>query len=321
MWRFVLVLALLAPAPVHALDCIAQGGATVAVWCRRAPSFSEATLRASRDDGATWEELATDVEDACVSETGDVVSITNASGPSLVVHRTGATEAIPVGTAYAIRRLGRALYVLGSRDTDVGPRAVLLRTLDEGGHWDELTSFVLSGELTQFDVAPGPRIRALTSTGLSCFGTVRERVYSFEAGVLSSSLLLDEDACANHGEGCANMDVLGLGAHGTAYGVVRHADADDVRLASIAPTERVTSTALHGEGPVLVGHNGRITLAIVGAQLVRLDRAAHHVLDHGAPAGSEMLYVDPRGRAWVMAGTQLFRFSRGRGFEPIAAFR
>jgi hypothetical protein len=323
MRPFLLALVWLAPLPAHALDCIAQGGATVAVWCARGPSFSEATLSASRDDGITWDVLAADVEDACVSETGEVFSIANAPSPTLVAHRTGGAQPIPVETAYGVRSLGTALYVLGSRETDVGPRAFVLRTTDEGAHWQELTSFPMTGALTQFEIGErrgAPRVRALTSEGLSCFGTVRERLYAFDDGVLSSSLLLEEEACANHGEHCANLDVLGLGAHGTAYGAVRHGDVDDMRLAAIAPIERVTPTTLHSEGPMLVAHNASITLAVVGDQLVRLDGATHRVLDRGVPAGTEMLYVDARGRAWVMAGSQLFRFSRGHGFSLIASF-
>jgi hypothetical protein len=149
---------------------------------------------------------------------------------------------------------------------------------------------------------------------------VRERVLAFDGARLTSALLLDEEACAYHGQRCANVDVIGLGAHGSSYGLVRAGDHDDRRLALVGPTEQLALTSLHTEGEVQLGNNGHITLAVIGRMLVRLEGAAHRVLDRHVPTGIDAMFVDARGRAWVTAGQRLFRFSRGRGFEPIEAF-
>jgi len=45
---------------------------------------------------------------------------------------------------------------------------------------------------------------------------------------------------------------------------------------------------------MIVGHYGRITLALVDDQLVRLDGVRHRVLDRHVPMARDSLYVDDR---------------------------
>lgn len=308
--------------PVARADCIASSGDTVALFCPRGPSYGEATLSISHDDGAHWTSgLGTglgSIEDACVTEAGEVVALVNEPSPHLV-REDGTTASVPVDTGYALRS-GRdgGLYVVGQRESVEPSEAVLLASHDGGAHWDELGSLPHFASLGAFDVTSrggDAAARIWSIEGLSCFGVVIDRLY-VHRGRLFTSVLRDDMACAYHGEACSEIDVVGLGAHGAVYGRVAHGD-ERWTAALIRPGERVESMGLAADDTFLVGHNGSITLAVVDGSLLRFDGARHRVLGTDVPTEVYALHVDERGRAWVISPSGLHRFSRGAGFELI----
>ena len=286
--------------PAAAQHCTASSGDTVATWCWRSPtatSYTSSRLRLSRDDGGTFVDTAIDVEDACLTEAGAVAALADAPTPTLVVlGADGATSTapIPLEQAYAVRSVGEALYVVGTRaGSSTFQEAWLIASSDGGASWADvasLPSFVSLGAF-EADLHDGlPRLRIWSVEGLSCFGVVSDRIYVVEGGRVTTSMLRDDHDCAYEGDDCASSDVHGLGAHGSAYGLTHHESSDVQTVTLIQPLERVTATELRTDGGLFVGHNGRITLAVVGTDLVRLDGARARVLSRGLPEGC-LLYT------------------------------
>lgn len=112
-----------------------------------------------------------------------------------------------------------------------------------------------------------------------------------------------------------------LGAHGWVYGwsgtqllaVTRH------RALPMRGYEPVLEDAADGYARRLSsGTNGRITLGVVGRDLLRLDGERAVWLASDAPPDVLEVQVDPRGRAWLLDDRgAVTRFSRRDGWTPI----
>lgn len=316
------------PLTAQADACMAASGQTIAVSC--VPD----SLRVSRDDGATFTEVAAHVRDAAVTSDEVVFALSDSDAPSLLRFGTRTTsQPIPLGRAAALRSLGNALFVAGWRDDAAQERRTfVLTTEDAGASWRELGSLPAWSDYSDaFHVTRGrahPEIEFIAAYGLSCWGTVQVRRFRYDGHAFQGADLINDNACAGHGEACSNLVFMGVGAYASAF-ALGHAPEDEphvLPLLTVGPVERSQPTDLqvHPAETFLVADNGRITLAIAGTRLVRIEGAHHTLLDRNAPVGAEQLFVDARGRAWVLAQDlrapgimQLHRFSRRSGWQAM----
>lgn len=324
-----LILAMAAtPLTAHADACMSASGQTIAVSC--APD----ALRVSRDDGATFTEVAAHVRAATVTSDEVVFALSDSDAPSLLRFGTQTTsQPIPLERATTLRSLGNALFVAGWRDNaQQERRTFVLTSEDAGASWRELGSLPAWSDYSDaFHVTRGrahPEIELIVPYGLSCWGTVQVRRFRYDGQAFQGADLINDNACAGHGEACSNLVFMGVGAHASAF-AVGHApeeEPDVLPLLTIGPVEQSQATDLqvHPAETFLVADNGRITLAIAGTRLVRIEGTHHTLLDRNAPLGATQLFVDERGRAWVLSQdlqapslTQLHRFSRRVGWQAM----
>ncbi len=318
-----LLAGLVAPAAARAQRCIASSGATIAEWCYRTDGLRTA-LAISRDDGLTWQDTGLEVDDVAVHDAATVVALVDAPSPHLVIFEAAGRRAIPLPfeRALGVRSAGGRLFVLGERPSDADPSGVavgIVVTDDLGAPLREAATLPFFASLAGASAdAHGPSLEVWSAEGLSCFGTVIERRYRLSASTLASSVLRDDTECANVGRHCSNFVVVGLGAHGSVYGL--RGQGESSALVQVVSSGRLARTGLTtAEGVAMVDTNGRITLAIVDRALVRLEGARAIVLSDGVPEGAESLHVDARGRAWVLAHGGIRRFTRADGFTLVRA--
>ncbi len=313
------------PSLVLLVPFISQSGAAdspVAATGETLAVMDSAGLFVSRDDGTSWELHAIEgsPEGVMVSDSEEVWWWAEDG-----LHRLNGTLLVapPEGTTLYAAALWRERWSIIVTDSD---GATLYRRHADAWVWiadfDSPASSAPFRSLMTIEMSPRGQEVVYDHYTAECRGDVRvDRWIRGPQGLRRATIIDDTGCMASAHQRCLSWDWIEVGAHGSAY-VAAWNDVE-ASIVSVRPTNRAEPVGLAaGEDRFTVAHNGRITLALHGDRLVRLEGRQAITLSGGLPnfGAWPRLFVDSRGRAIVLSRggeTRLDRFSRRTGWSRL----
>lgn len=286
----------------------ADRGESIVVW-------TESSVHTSHDGGTTWNDWSVPggVATAALGRLGSTFVVSEAQ--LLTFTRGGASRrrALPfAGANGLVVHHGFAMYA----ETPSGEE--VLATSADGRRWQTRTTDYEYHRYLSIDERGA--IDELAVEMNTCGSSdrlqyVERRIGRPEAGFRRGRYSIVGAGWATHFQPGAHGHVYAFDPLGGHIVVSRPGGLEQVGAAFPA----------RSGARLLAGHNRRITLAVFGDRLLRLEGSRRRTLDTSVPEGADQVLVDARGRALVHTSertrsglhSRLLRFERGRGWREL----